>query len=339
MSALSPRGEAPRSVGIFSHQEIFGDGLYKLVFLRGLRAAFPEATLTWMTALDTVYARSLRAVAGPPLLDRVVEHCGIGKGPLGALRRPPAGLGPFDLLLDTQSLLSRSLAAWRLPHRRFFSAALLRRGLGGAPIGPHVLDGLFALLEVAAGRVIPRDLSPLPLPAPLVDAARAALPGDGALRIAIAPGAGGAGKAWPLDRFIALGRLQAGRGRIPAFLLGPAEAAWRARISSELPEAVFPEEHPAFAALGGGPQPLRAAAVAARCAAGIANDAGPGHMIAASGTPLLSLFGPSRPEKFRPVCRHWACLRAADFGGREMERIPLPAVAEALEALLAGRAA
>jgi ADP-heptose:LPS heptosyltransferase len=225
-----------------------------------------------------------------------------------------------------------------VPHRRFLSAALLRRGLGGAPVGPHVLDGLFALLEVAAGRRVARDDSPLPLPASLADAARQALPDGAAPRIAIAPGAGGAGKAWPLERFVALGRLQAGRGRIPAFLLGPAEAAWRARIAAELPEAVFPEEHPAFASLGGGPQPLRAAAVAARCAAGVANDAGPGHMIAAAGTPLLSLFGPSRPEKFRPVCRRWACLRAADFGGREMERIPLPAVDDAVERLLAGRA-
>jgi ADP-heptose:LPS heptosyltransferase len=326
--------EPPRSVAVFSHQEIFGDGLYKLVFLRGLRAAFPDATLTWMTALDTVYARSLRAVAGPPLLDRVVENCGIGEGALGVLRPPPPGLGPFDLLLDTQSLLSRSLAAWRVPHRRFLSAALLRRGPGGAPIGPHVLDGLFALLGVAAGRPIARDLSPLPLPAPLVEAAREALPGDGPPRIALAPGAGGAGKAWPLDRFIALGQLQAERGRLPVFLLGPQEAGWRARIAAELPDALFPEEHPAFASLGGGPQPLRAAAVAARCAAGVANDAGPGHMIAAAGTPLLSLYGPTRPEKFRPVCRRWAGLRAADFGGREMERIPLPAVAEALDALL-----
>lgn len=330
-------GTAPRTVGVYSHQEIFGDGLYKIVFLRGLRAVFPDATLTWMTALDTVYARSLRAVAGPPLLDRVVEHCGIGRTAFDALRRPPPGLGPFDLLLDTQSLLSRSLAVWRVPHRRFHSAAILRRGLGGAPIGPHVLDRLFALLEVSAGRAVARDLSPLPLPPSLAEAARAALPGDGAARIALAPGAGGAGKAWPLDRFIALAQQLTGHGRQPIFLLGPQEAAWRARLAAEVPGAIFPEEHPAFAELGPGPQPLRAVAVAARCAAGVANDSGGGHMIAASGTPLLSLFGPTRPEKFRPVCQHWAVLRARDFGGVEMERIPVAAVAEALDRLLASR--
>jgi ADP-heptose:LPS heptosyltransferase len=105
-----------------------------------------------------------------------------------------------------------------------------------------------------------------------------------------------------------------------------------------VPGALFPEEHPAFAALlRDGPQPLRAIAVAARCAAGVANDGGPGHMIAASGAPLLSLFGPTRPEKFRPVAARSAVLRAQEFGGAEMDRIPVPAVAAALETLLAGR--
>uniref|UniRef100_UPI0022EA974E glycosyltransferase family 9 protein n=1 Tax=Falsiroseomonas oryzae TaxID=2766473 RepID=UPI0022EA974E len=104
----------------------------------------------------------------------------------------------------------------------------------------------------------------------------------------------------------------------------------------EVPGACFPEEHPAFAALlQAGPQPLRAVAVAARCAAGVANDAGGGHMIAASGTPLLSLFGPTRPDKFRPVAARSAVLRAQDFGGPEMHRIPMEAAAAALESLLA----
>lgn len=321
---------APRRIGVFSHQEVIGDGLYKIVFLRALRRAFPAAELTWMTTQDTVFARALAPVTAP-LLDRVVEHCGIGATP-GALFRPLPALGPFDLLLDTQALLWRTLHLWRVPHRRFLSAAFLRRGLGGAAIGPHSLDRLFALLEAATGAPATRDLSPLPLPAELTAAAVAALP-DGTPRIAFAPGAGGVVKCWPLDRFIALARLQAVRGRQPIFLLGPQESDWRSRILQEVPSALFPEEHPAFADTLRGP--LRAVAVASRCAAGVANDAGPGHMIAASGAPLLSLFGPTRPEKFRPVAARSAVIRAQDHGGQDMAAIPIEAAAAALEALLA----
>lgn len=322
---------APRRIGVFSYQEVIGDGLYKVVFLRALRRAFPGAELTWMTTRDTVFARALAPVAAP-LLDRVVEHSGIGTAPREALRRPP-GLGPFDLLLDTQALLWRTLSAWRVPHRRFLSVAFLRRGLGGEPIGPHALDRLFALLEAATDETAPRDLSPLRLPPALVGAALAALP-DGAPRLALAPGAGGVQKCWPLDRFLALARLQAARGRQPVFLLGPQEAAWRDRIAAAVPGALFPEGHPAFSGTPAGP--LRAVAVAARCAAGVANDAGPGHMIAASGVPLLSLFGPTSPAKFRPVAARSAVVRAQDHGGREMTAIPVEAAAAALETLLAG---
>ncbi|MGG5817253.1 glycosyltransferase family 9 protein [Falsiroseomonas sp. HW251] len=326
----------PRSVGVFSRQEIFGDGLYKVIFLRGLRSAFPGATLTWMTTLDTVFARSLSSVAGPPLLDQVVEFCGIGKKPLELLKPRPRGLGPFDLIIDTQSVLVPTIQLWRIPHRRFVSATFHRRGLDGAPHGVHILDRLFGLLELAAGHRVERDLSPLPLPAPLVAAAEAALPGPASGRIALAPGAGGENKIWPLDRFIALAQSQAARGRQAVFLLGPKEAPWRERIGAEAPGALFPEEHPAFAAAveAGSAQPLRAVAVAARCAAGVANDAGPGHMIAGSGTPLLSLFGPSSPEKFRPICTRSMMVRAQDFGGPEMTRIPVEAVQDALEALI-----
>lgn len=326
----------PGTIGVFSQGEVLGDALYKLVFLRGLRAAFPAARITWLTVEATAYAGPLAPVAGPPLLDAVAERCGLDQTPRGLFRAPPRGLGPFDLLLDTQSLLLRTLVLRRVPHGRFLSAALMRRGRGGGAIGPHALDRLFALVEVAAGRAVPRDLSPVALPPALREAAEAALPGWDGTRIALAPGAGRPDKAWPVERYVALAQGQAARGRTPVFLLGPQEAAWRARIAEAVPNALFPEEHPAFAALlpAAGPKPLRAVAVAARCAAGVANDAGGGHMIAAAGIPLLSLFGPTRPEKFRPVAARWALLRAQDFGGAEMARIPLPAVEAALEGLL-----
>jgi ADP-heptose:LPS heptosyltransferase len=322
---------APYRIGVFSHQEVIGDGLYKIVFLRALRRAFPAAELTWMTTRDTVFARTLAPVTAP-LLDHVVEQCGIGATPTALLRRPPP-LGPFDLLLDTQALIWRTLQLWRVPHRRFLSAAFLRRGLGRAPIGPHSLDRLFALLESATGTPAARDLSPLILPADLTAAASAALPDQAMPRIALAPGAGGVTKCWPLERFIALARLQAERGRQPVFLLGPQENDWRNQILQQVPSVLFPEDHPAFTGTIRGP--LRAVAVASRCAAGVANDAGPGHMIAASGAPLLSLFGPTSPAKFRPVAARSAILRAQENGGREMSAIPLEAAASALETLLA----
>ncbi len=269
----------PASIGVFSTGETYGDAIYKVVFCRALRAEFPDARITWFVTGTTLYASSLASVVAP-LLDVVVERCGIGER---FFARTPPGIGPFDLLIDTQSLAWRTLAAWRVPHGRFVTAVRPPR----KPAGPHVLDRLFALIGDP-----PRDVSPLPVPAALRDAAAVALPGEGPY-LAIAPGAGGVKKIWPLERFLVVA---AARPETPVFLLGPAEAPLRATIAAALPRALFPLEHPAI----GVPQPLATVALAARCTLGLANDSGAGHMIAASGTPLVSLFGPSNAQKFRP---------------------------------------
>ncbi|HEY9568001.1 MAG TPA: glycosyltransferase family 9 protein, partial [Thalassobaculum sp.] len=80
--------------------------------------------------------------------------------------------------------------------------------------------------------------------------------------------------------------------------------------------------------------PLLTIALAGRLAAGVANDSGGGHMLAAADVPLLSLFGPTPPAKFAPFVSRGAVLRAQDFGGTGMTGIPVDAVEAALEPLL-----
>ena len=334
---MSPAYDPPRTVAVFGGQDLVGDAFLKIPFLRAMRAAWPSAHITWLVSGQSAFASSM-AFLGAPYLDRVVERCGLGSGRWAELIRPvPRGLGPYDLLLDSQARPMLSVSLWRVPHRRFVAAALATRGAG-----PHLVDRLLALVEAAHGQAVRWDLSPVAVPEALRAAAAAALPDTGASDaarryVAIAPGAGGARKCWPMEHFAALARILAERGLVPAVLLGPAEADARASFQAAAPAAIFPEEHPAFAALPGGSQPLRVVAVAERCALGVANDAGPGHMIAAAGTPLVSLFGPTPAAKFRPLMpRTSRVLRAQDFGGTAaMGAIPVDAVAEAVSDLLA----
>jgi hypothetical protein len=46
---------------------------------------------------------------------------------------------------------------------------------------------------------------------------------------------------------------------------------------------------------------------------------------------MVSLYGPTRPEKYAPFARALICLKAQDFGSDRIEDIPLSAVAAALE--------
>ena len=105
----------------------------------------------------------------------------------------------------------------------------------------------------------------------------------------------------------------------------------------ELPRALQPERNrtDGFAKVKG---PLLVIALAGRLAAGVANDAGPGHMLAAGGAPLLSLQQDRRKAvKFRPAARRLEMLVAEDYGdGRGA--LPVDAAWAALEKLVSGAA-
>ena len=61
-------------------------------------------------------------------------------------------------------------------------------------------------------------------------------------------------------------------------------------------------------------------------------------MLAACDVPLLTLFGPTDPEKFAPLTRHGSVLSAQAFGGTDMAAIPTDAVVERLATLLPANA-
>ena len=121
---------------------------------------------------------------------------------------------------------------------------------------------------------------------------------------------------------------------MPVFFFGPDEDHAAAATATALPDALFPEVERTdpYTDIKG---PLLVIAMASRLAAAVANDAGPGHMLAAGGAPLLSLQKDRRKAvKFRPAARRLELLVAEDYGGG-MDALPLEPVAQALERLLA----
>lgn len=321
---------------IYSGLELLGDGVMKLPFLRALRQRWPEARLTWLAGKGrTVYAHELAPLT-EPLIDEIIEEAGIGSRAAELLRRPLPGRR-FDLVIDTQRRVLTTLILRRLRTRCFVSGSadfLLsdKRPPRGYQRPPRLVDQLLDLIRVAGGTRVTPDFN-LALAAAWRDAAAVALP-PGPVYVGLAPGAGGAHKRWPRERFVALAEAQAQHGRSVALMLGPDERDWLDALRAALPAALFPLSDPRIDAATAA-SPLFTMAVGQRLAIAVANDSGTGHLLAAAGCPLVSLFGPSPAAKFAPAARRLVLVDAQRFGGNEMTDIPLAAVSDAVDQCLA----
>ena len=203
------------------------------------------------------------------------------------------GTQRWDLVVD----LRGSAFAFLLRTKRRF---VMR---GGRQPGPRIAH-LGALM----------GLDPPPLPVAwfnAADRARAAtlLPSGGqggeGPWIALGPTANWDRKVWPAERFVALFEALTAPGQplagARAAILGgpgPQEAAMAAPVLAALGDRAVD--------LVGRISLPEAAAVLDRAALFVGNDSGLMHLSAATGTPTLGLFGPSRVAEYAPAGRHTA---------------------------------
>jgi ADP-heptose:LPS heptosyltransferase len=106
--------------------------------------------------------------------------------------------------------------------------------------------------------------------------------------VLIFPGSGSARKNWPLENFVRLATLIAGRTRVIA-VLGPAEREFASPLGAA-PVAILRDLD------------LSAVAALARIAgAFVGNDSGVSHLAAAAGARGVVLFGPTDSSRWRPL--------------------------------------
>ncbi|NQU71945.1 MAG: glycosyltransferase family 9 protein [Rhodospirillales bacterium] len=327
---------SPETILVYVGGDLVGDGLIKLPFVRALRHAFPDAHITWMAGIDkTAYAGVLASlVVG--LIDETIEEAGFDRWNDKIFKRPLGGRR-FDLIIDTQRGVPRTLLLRRIRHGRFLSGAADFHLSDRRPPRPYkrpasLIRQLMALVELASGQ------PPNPGALPSIDeatrrAARALFP-EGPRYIGLSPGAGSRIKCWPLENFTALARRISGAGHVAVFLLGPSEMEWRETLERDAPDSLFPPmyEEQDFPALRF--SPMKTIVAAEFLAVAVANDSGSGHMFAAADAPLVTLFGPTSAEKFAPMTTRSVVVTAQEFGSDEMSAIPVEAVMTAIESLI-----
>lgn len=326
-------------VYISSHVDnAIGENIMKLPMLRALRECFPGATISWIPGSgEPFFATILK-----PLVDGQIDEI-ISLPPQRKFGVPTVlealWRRRFDLIIDTQHMPGYTLLLKSIRHRCFISRTWRftfsdRRPPPGMPRSRHLVERLLTLVAAASGReVTPSPKAPL---APMWhDLARSVLP-PGPTYVGLAPGAGRVdrGKLWSLENYIAVARIEAARGRVPVFLLGPGETHWLAALREAVPEAVFP----GYFDLPLPPDlrtPPLTVAIGSLLSAAVSNCSGTGHMLAAGDCPMVSLFGPTNPVKYAPYASRVSILTAAAYGGGAIDVIPVADVVDALDAQVA----
>lgn len=259
-----------------------GDAVLSSGLVQHLSESYPDAELT--IACGDVAAPLYREA---PNLVRLIP-----------IVKKPASLHWFsvwrqvaDVRWDVVVDLRRSIVPWTVRAQR----RLISRRPRDAT--EHRVVSLARTLDLAADPPAPQ----LWTGAANDDRANQLIPATGPV-LAIAPTANWRGKIWPGDRFAELvRRLTTLDGRAEAILPnahvavfgGPGEADAAAPVL----DAVCADRR--IDLVGTEDLPTVAACLK-RCSLFVGNDSGLMHMAAASGIPTVGLFGPSRPENYRP---------------------------------------
>ncbi|MFN7976850.1 MAG: lipopolysaccharide heptosyltransferase I [Vicinamibacterales bacterium] len=312
-----------------------GDIVHALPVLAAIRAHRPDVAVDWL--VDARYAGVLRLVEGLSRLvivranddgadDRAIRFRGTGGmlRALGFLRRQG-----YAAAIDLQGLIKSALFARASGARRVlgFDRAALREPLAASAYTETVpVDDRGHVVHKNLAMLAPLDVPSLglvfpwaPIDSRVVDAVaadpRVAAAGGFVL---LNGGAAWENKRWPPERFGALAAAIAARHGLPSVV------AWGPGEESRAAAVVAASQGQAFASPPTALHDVLALARAAKLC--VSGDTGPLHLAASVGTPLVALFGPTRPERNGPfrvadvsvsratecVCFHKRqCLRGA----------------------------
>jgi heptosyltransferase I len=277
-----------------------GDIVHTLPALAALRAAMPQAEISWV-----VERRSSEILKDNPLLDRLIEVDTKAlrrvlmsgetlRAPRQQLRRLRASA--FDIALDFQGLLKSASIARLSGARRVFgysraglrepaSALLLSKKIA-VPKNVHVIHKALLLLDGALGVPAPEELS-FPISTTIKDEAEAheAAAAAGGRYAILNPGGGWPTKLWSAERFGKLAdRLWSNYGITSLVTYGPGEIELAESVRQS---SVSGKVQPVSLSLKGFYSLARGASVY------VGGDTGPTHLAVAAGTPIVGLFGPT----------------------------------------------
>jgi lipopolysaccharide heptosyltransferase I len=282
-----------------------GDLVHAIPVAAALRRAFPDARIDWL-----VSARHRAILDLVPVVDRrlaVNDRGGAGGGMSLWAAAAEMRRGRYDAAIDLQGLiksaaLARSSGAARVigfagryvrePLARMFYTEVHDPGGGGLFDRGETRHVVYLNLGVLARLGVQPGPPEFPIEAVESDVARRVAAQAGGPYALLNPGAAWPNKRWPPARLAAVAAGLRERHGLPSVVLwGPGERPLGEAVVAGAGGAAILSPETAIADL---------VALARGAAVMVSGDTGPTHVAAAVGTPLVGLYGPTRPERNGP---------------------------------------
>jgi lipopolysaccharide heptosyltransferase I len=279
-----------------------GDVVHAIPVAAALRRAFPTARIDWLVSAN--HREILDLV---PVIDRrLVLNEGSGASVLAAVRELRAT--HYDAVLDLQGLIKSALLARSTGAARVigFTSRYAREGLArlfytevfdpgcGGLYDPretrHVVAINLAMLETLGLTVAAPEF---PIDAVQSTAASQVAQETGGKYVLLNPGAAWPNKRWPAARFGAVAAgIKQRTGLTSVVLWGPSEQLLAGEVVAAANGAAIASPRTSVADL---------VALARGASLMISGDTGPTHIASAVGTPIVGIYGPTRPSRNGPL--------------------------------------
>jgi lipopolysaccharide heptosyltransferase I len=283
-----------------------GDIVHAIPVAAALRTAYPSARIDWL-----VSARHREILDLVPVIDRRLvindrTDASGGTSLVSAVRE--LRCAHYDVAIDLQGLIKSAVLARSsgAPRVVGFSARYAREslarlfytdahdpgrgGLFDARETRHVVEINLGLLQVLGLTVTKPEF---PIDSVQSEAARLVASQTGGRYALLNPGAAWPNKRWPPSRLAAVAvALRERHGLMSAVLWGPGEEGLARDVAAGAAGAAVVSPKTTIADL---------VALARGAAIMVSGDTGPTHIAAALGTPLVGIYGPTRPARNGPI--------------------------------------
>jgi len=278
-----------------------GDALQILPLINTIKNEFKNANFYYICAHENHFNLGLKDLNFPiETLDLDIKYFGFRWWHFLILKNEikKKKIEKFDLIIDLQSKIRNTLILKILPHNIFVSSCFNFKFSKPSvsitkvsKVNDNILQAVNNILKINCNLI---DYNINNIEKKFFSESARLLPKNNYVGLSITQGNVYRKKEWPLENIVKLcGKLKQ-YNKIPVFFIEKNNNELKNKIQKLVPYSFFPEHESNLSS------PALVVCLARRLDFAITIDNGVMHMLSLAKTPLISLFGPTDPEKFAP---------------------------------------